>query len=165
MSTAITESILSYGSSSLSEEPRSRFAFQTPQSNSFETQEEQIRYSTAVRTPKRSERKHHLRVLRRMKGLLMEIQGKNARVVFVEDGQTYEYEMPSERLLKMGINMPSQPFQMDEVEIEMGEDSIVGYNFRPLAKESDAYVEALNFDEDRKQKLELILKKFAKAKA
>ena len=87
-----------------------------------------------------------------------------ATVMLVNNGQTFQYELPAHNLLDNGIKVVNQPFQMDEVELQVeGGGKFVGYQFRPLAKESDAYVEPLSFDADRKEKLALILKKFAKA--
>jgi len=124
-----------------------------------------IRFSPAFKKQVAKENKVKPRVLRRMIGYLMSFQGKTARVTFVENGQTFEYEMPAEQLTKSGIKLANQPFQMDEVEMQMDEGFLMGYQFKPLAKESDAYVDPLNLDAERKAKLERILKKFAKTEA
>jgi hypothetical protein len=54
---------------------------------------------------------------------------------------------------------------MDEIELKLEGGLVVGYRFEPLAKPSDAYIEPLNFDAERKRKRDLILKEFSKAKA
>jgi hypothetical protein len=95
----------------------------------------------------------------------MEMHGTEARVAFVENGQTIIYDLPAEQLRRSGIEIANQPFQMDEIEVETDGGLIVGYCFRPLAKASDAYIETLNFDEEHNRKRDLIFKKFAKAKA
>jgi hypothetical protein len=108
--------------------------------------------------------KSTVRVRRRLKGFLIEIQGVDARVAFVENGQTIPYDLPAERLRDSGITAKNQPFQMDEVEVQTGDGgTIVGYRFLPLAKPSDAYIETLNLDDERKRKRDLIFKEFAKS--
>ncbi len=96
----------------------------------------------------------------------MELQKDDARVAFVENGQTIFYDLPADQIRKAGINERNQPFQMDEIETEDEQGSlIVGYRFLALAKPSDAYIEALNFDDERIRKRDLILKEFGKAQA
>jgi hypothetical protein len=107
-------------------------------------------------------KKSSVRVLRRLKGFLSEVQGADARVVFVENGQTISYDLPAEQLRHAGITAKNQPFQMDEVEMQAGDEGwFVGYRFLPLAKPSDAYIETLNLDDERKRKRDLIFKEFA----
>jgi hypothetical protein len=164
MSTAIESNTFLRGSEDYNIYENSRLAFY-PEGGSFgKGADSEIRFAPVTRKPSQPENKQKSRVLRRMAGLLTEIQGKNARVTFFENKQSFEYAMPAETLLKSGIKAINQPFQMDEVEIQMGDGLVVGYHFRPLAKESDAYTETLSFNDERKKKLELILKKFAKAK-
>ena len=127
--------------------------------------ERKIKFSTPEAKPRRSEAKQQLRVLRRFTGFLTEIQGKNARATFVENGEAFQYDMPADNLQKSGIEFVNQPFEMDEVEIAMPDGLVVGYRFRPLATKADAFVETIEFDEDRKRKRDLILKKYSKAKA
>jgi hypothetical protein len=164
MSTAIQESSFLRSSSNY-DEPTSRFIFHSTAASSGETLEPSIRYTPVIRNTGHSQLKHKSNILRRMSGFLTEMQGKNARVTFVENGETFQYDLPAERLSKCGIEMVNQPFEMDEIEMQTDDGLVVGYRFRPLAKASDAYHETLNFDEERKRKRDLILKKFAKAKA
>ena len=126
-------------------------------------QESGIRFGPVSKKRSSTESQKKARVLRRLSGFLMEFQGKAARVTFVENGKQFEYEMPSEQLEKSGIKMANQPFQMDEVEMQTDDGFFIGYQFRPLASEADVYSDPLDFDADRKKKLQLILKKFAKA--
>ena len=110
-----------------------------------------------------SERKKRLNPKRRLKGFLVEMRAKEARVAFIENGERILYDLPADQLQKAGITMKNQPFQMDEIEMETdGGGWFVGYRFLPLAKPSDAYIEGLNLDEDRKRKRGLIFKEFAK---
>ena len=95
----------------------------------------------------------------------MEMQTKEARVAFVDDDKTVLYDLPAEQLRKAGIEVINQPFQMDEIEMEADDGGwIIGYRFLSLAKPSDAYIEPLSFDAERKRKRDLILKEFAKPK-
>ena len=121
-----------------------------------------IRFRPAIKKRPTANNSSKPRVLRRINGFLKEMQGKNARVIMVDNGESYEYEMPAERLTKNGIKLANQPFQMDEVELQTDDGFFVGYHFRPLATEADLYSDPLDFDTERKRKLELIIKKFAK---
>ena len=82
----------------------------------------------------------------------------------MENGQTISYDLPAEQLRHAGITAKNQPFQMDEVEMQACDEGwFVGYRFVPLAKLSDAYIETLNLDDERKRKRDLIFKEFAKS--
>lgn len=103
------------------------------------------------------------RTLRRLKGFLVESYGAEVRVAFVENGETIMYDMPAEQLRKAGIELRNQPFEMDEIEVDDGQGTpITGYRFKRVATAVDAYNETLNFDDARKLKRDLILKKFGK---
>jgi len=109
-------------------------------------------------------RKRSVRTKRRFKGFLVELQSDEARVAFVEDGKTVFYDLPADQIRRAGIKVRNQPFQMDEIETEDEHGSlIVGYRFLPLAQASDAYIETLSFDDERKRKRDFILKEFGKA--
>jgi hypothetical protein len=102
-------------------------------------------------------------VLRRINGFVVEDEGEEYKVVFVEDGQPVQYYMPSSPLRNAGITAPNQPFQMDEIEIEIsGGRMMTGYSFSPLAKPSDAFNDAIELNEERRRKLNTIFKKFGK---
>lgn len=165
MSTAIQGDTFLRSSDALGSETNERLAFYPPAENFGRGPQTEIRYAPVKRSSSHSDSKQKSIVLRRISGFLTEMQGKNARVTFVESGQTFQYDMPADQLRKSGIEIINQPFQMDEIEIQSDDGLIVGYRFRPLAKASDAYVETLNFDDERKRKRDLILKKFAKTKA
>lgn len=107
-----------------------------------------------------------IQVIRRIRGFLIEIQSDRARVAFIEDESPVEYDLPAKPFRQAGILIRNQPFQIDEFETKDEEGAmIIGYKYLALAKESDAYTETLNFDEERKRKRELILKKLGKSKA
>jgi hypothetical protein len=112
-----------------------------------------------------ADRKQRVNPKRRLRGFLVEMQTDNARVAFVENGQTILYDLPAEHLRNAGITVQNQPFQMDEME-NKAEDGAwcVGYRFLALAKPSDAEVEVLEFDEKRKHKRDIIRQEFSKAK-
>jgi hypothetical protein len=127
---------------------------------------ESLRYRPVQRasTTGHAGQKSTFRVLRRLKGFLVEMQGVDARVAFIENGQTIPYDLPAAQLRHAGITAKNQPFQMDEVEMRAGDEgSFIGYRFLPLAKTSDAYIETLNLDDERKRKRDLIFKEFAKS--
>jgi hypothetical protein len=142
-----------------------RFNFRATTEIVSKEEEPSIRYTPISRSTNISPPKPKSRVRRRMTGFLSEMQGKNARVTFVVNGETFQYDMPADTLTKSRIEIVNQPFEMDEIEMETDEGFVIGYRFRPLAKASDSYRETLNLDEERKRKRDLILQRFAKAKA
>jgi hypothetical protein len=123
-----------------------------------------IRYARVFRKSAPSQHRQQPRVLRRLQGFLIEMQAAEARVAFIENGQLVQYDLPSDQLRRNGIETRNQPFQMDEIELQTEVGQVVAYHFQPLAKLSDAYIEPLNFDEERKRKRDLILKEFTKTK-
>ena len=128
---------------------------------------ESVRVQTPSRLAKSSQKEGHLqkRVLRRIRGFLIEEQGKESLVAFIENNQPIQYYLPSDRLHKNGIVAQNQPFEMDEVEIRTDDGQvIVGYSFRALAKPSDSFPDSFDLDEDLKRKRALIFKRFGKAK-
>jgi hypothetical protein len=87
------------------------------------------------------------------------------KVVLVEDGQTIQYYLPAAPLRKAGITVANQPFQVDEIELELSGGRVVtGYSFSPLAKPSEAFTDAIELNEDQERKLKAIFKRFGKAK-
>ena len=125
--------------------------------------------SVRVTTPSRSATSTHKgsqlqkRVLRRIRGFLIENQGRESRVAFVENDQPIQYYLPTDQLSKNGIVAENQPFEMDEVEIHDNGQVIVGYTFRALAKPSDSFSDSFDLNDDLKQKRKLIFKRFGKA--
>ena len=107
------------------------------------------------------------KVVRRLDGFLVEDRGEEYKVAFVENGDHLVfYYLPARQLRKAGIMAPNQPFQMDEVEIELdGGRLMTGYVFCPLANPSDSFVDAIDLNEDRNRKFSAIVKKFGKPKA
>jgi len=103
------------------------------------------------------------KVLRRMQGFLIEMVGEEAKVAFVEAGATHEYYLPSSHLQRAGIRAENQPFQMDEVEIKTDASCIIGYEFCPLAKPSDAFPDSFALGAERERKRNLIFKTFGHA--
>jgi hypothetical protein len=106
------------------------------------------------------------KVVRRLNGFLVEDKGEEYEVAFVEKGnQLVIYYLPARHLRKAGITAPNQPFQMDEVEIELdGGRVMTGYVFCPLASRSDSFIDAIELTEDRKRKFSAIVEKFGKPK-
>jgi len=109
-------------------------------------------------------RRQAIRTKRRLKGFLVELQGNDARVALIDNGHTILYDLPAEQIRRAGIKVRNQPFQMDEIETEDQHGVlIVGYRFLALARPMDAYIETLDFDDERKRKRDLILKEFGQA--
>jgi hypothetical protein len=130
---------------------------------------ELVKFRAAVSnltTASTGKKKKAINPKRRLRGFLVEMQSDDARVAFVDNGQTILYDLPAEHLRKAGVTVKNQPFQMDEIEgqSESGGYSIE-YRFLPLAKASDAEIEVLKFSEERKRKRDLIFNEFSKAKA
>ena len=125
-----------------------------------------IRYSRVVRPSKQRDAKSHeeIKVLRRWQGFLLSVDKVSARVELIQDGKSYTYDLPADRLVKSGIKIQNQPFEMDEVEIRTNEGFVTGHRFRALAEATDVYIEHLDLDEDRKRKRDFILKKLGKPK-
>ena len=104
------------------------------------------------------------RVLRRLKGFLVETQGLDSRVVFVSNGETVQYYLPTEQLKRARITAPNQPFEMDEFEMETVDGGYaIGYRFLALAKPTDGFTDVIELDAERRRKRDLIFKKFGKA--
>jgi hypothetical protein len=110
------------------------------------------------------DRKQKINPTRRLKGFLVELRADEARVAFVDNGQKILYDLPSEHLRNAGITVQNQPFQMDEIKSKSDDGSwTVGYRFLALAKATDAEIEILQFDGERKRKRDIILKEFSTA--
>lgn len=113
-------------------------------------------------------RRRPVRIKRRIKGFLVELESANsktkeARVAFIENGQMVLYDLPGDQIRNAGITVPNQPFEMDEVETEDETGAIIwGYRFKALAEPSDAYIQTLPLDDERKRKRDLILRTFGK---
>jgi|SRR5882724_2196959 len=125
----------------------------------------EIRSAQGSKPPRKREGTE--KVVRRLDGFLVEDRGEEYKVAFVENGDHLVfYYLPARQLRKAGIIAPNQPFQMDEVEIELdGGRSMTGYVFCPLANPSDSFVDAIDLNEDRNRKFSAIVKKFGKPKA
>jgi hypothetical protein len=122
-----------------------------------------IRPARHAKPPKK--RQSAEKILRRFEGFLIEDEGEDYRVVFIENGLPVEYYMPSSPLRKAGITASNQPFQVDEVEIESASGRmVVGYSFTPTAKPSDAFNDAIELTDERRRKLNAIFERFGKAK-
>jgi hypothetical protein len=101
------------------------------------------------------------KTLRRLEGFLIEDQGEEYKVAFVEDGHLVFYYLPSSNLRKAGITAPNQPFQMDELELELPNgQNATGYTFVPLAKPSDSFPDPIEMTKERRGKLNAIFKRF-----
>lgn len=106
------------------------------------------------------------RIVRRLQGIFVQQEGEDARVAFIEDSKLFHYFLPMRHLGKSGITAENQPFEMDEVETTEEDGSLtVGYTFRPVAKASDAFLDTVELDPERKRKRILIQRRFGHAQA
>jgi hypothetical protein len=82
----------------------------------------------------RQKRESSLRkTIRRLRGFLIEFQGAEARVGFVNGEDVTEYMMPSRYFRSNKITEPGQPFEMDEFEERKAGKIVLGTEFRPIA--------------------------------
>jgi hypothetical protein len=120
--------------------------------------------ATIASRPKEPKQPKGRKVLRRLKGFIVALNGPETRVAFVHEGEKIQYDFPASLLRKKGISALHQPFEMDEVSFEMEPyAAVTAYEFRPLAKVSDGYQETLTLDADRERKRNLIFQKFGNA--
>lgn len=122
-----------------------------------------VRRISERRERKANESARPWRVIRRLRGLVLDNQGESWLVGFEVEGELIEYELPAERLRKHGIMMRHQPFEMDEVVSMDPEVEAKGYRFRPLAGPNEAFVEELSLDQERQRLRDLIFAKFGKS--
>jgi hypothetical protein len=125
----------------------------------------EIRPALESKVPRKREATE--KTVRRLEGFLVEDRGEEYKVAFVENGDHLTfYYLPARQLRRAGIIAPNQPFQMDEVEIQLdGARLMTGYVFCPLASPSDSFIDAIDLNEDRSRKFSAIVKKFGKPKA
>jgi hypothetical protein len=122
-----------------------------------------IRPARDARAPKKHESTE--KILRRLQGFLVEDEGEEYKVAFVENDALVFYYLPASPMRKAGVAAPNQPFQMDEVEVQLSSGrTVTGYTFVPLAKPSDAFMDSTDLNEERRRKLETIFRKFGKAR-
>ena len=104
-----------------------------------------------------------LRVVRRLRGLVLDNHGAEFLVGFEVNGELVEYELPAAQLRGNGITMRHQPFEMDEMKSTDPEIYGKVYRFRPLANAEEAYVEEIKLDPERQRLRNLIFASFGKA--
>lgn len=119
----------------------------------------------AQRSAALSRRESKEKILRRLDGFLVEDQGEEYKVAFVEEDNLIFYYLPASPLRKAGITAPNQPFQMDELEVELASGrTMTGYSFVALAKPSDSFNDSIELNDERRRKLTAIFKRFGKVK-
>lgn len=103
----------------------------------------------------------HIMTKRILNGFLLKIEDDKARVVYISNSIPWVYDVDAKLLLDAGINLPNQPFQMEETyEEDSCGNFIIAWRFLALAKMPDAFIEKLEFNEERKRKRALILNEF-----
>ena len=104
------------------------------------------------------------RVIRRLDGVLIQVEGQTAHVKLIDKGLEVDYSLPASALHKAGIRHHNQPFEMDEVEHKNPDGSyLIGYVYRALANQEDAFADTVDLDAARVAKRTLILEKFKNA--
>lgn len=103
-----------------------------------------------------------LKVVRRLRGILLEMSGEKWRVAFIEKNERILYDLPVPPLKRAGITRELQPFEMDELVPIDPELSGKLYRFRPLSKANDTSKEILQLDPARTKKVGLILARLKK---
>jgi hypothetical protein len=104
------------------------------------------------------------KTVRRFEGFVVEDEGEEYKVAFVQDAQLVFYYLPASQLRAAGISAPNQPFQMDEMEVKLSTGSVItGYAFVPLAKPSDSFNDSIDLNKnERRDKLNAVFKRFGK---
>lgn len=98
---------------------------------------------------------------RRLRGFLISLSGRDARVGFVDPGGSVtEYLLPATRLKKAGITAVNQPFEMDEIEEETSGGHLSGYVFRPMAPADATVTDIFEVDCDLAELRDAALRHF-----
>ena len=127
-----------------------------------------LRYSTEVSGRSHRERlastRSRQRTLRRLRGFVVEDHGREFKVGFVPEGGPEEklvlYYLPADLLRHAGVTSENQQFELDEVVAKFWDGSVaVTYHIRPSAPAHEGFVDPLDLDEARREKLTAVLKK------
>jgi hypothetical protein len=100
-----------------------------------------------------------LKVKRRLQAFFIQEEGQEARVAFVENGTLIHYYLPLSLLREGGVRAENQPFELDEVETKVNGVVLTGYQVRASAAAETSRMVPLPLDDERKRKLERILKR------
>lgn len=105
------------------------------------------------------------RVIRRLYGILVKVDGKDARVLFkMKDGQV-EYDLPFRPLKVAGVTEPNQPFEYSEVEVrDMSGETTILPEIVALAPASAATTELVPLSPEYQAKRRQVLSYFANKK-
>ena len=76
-----------------------------------------IRPARDAKVPKKHESSE--KILRRLQGFLVEDEGEEYKVAFVENDALVFYYLPASPMRKAGVAAPNQPFQMDEGRVQL----------------------------------------------
>lgn len=108
------------------------------------------------------------RTLRRLRGFVVEDRGRELKVAFVpEDGAEDKlvlYYLPADLLRHAGVTAENQQFELDEVVTKFRDGSVaVTYHVRPSAPANEGFVDPLDLDAARRDKLTVLLNKLGHA--
>jgi hypothetical protein len=119
---------------------------------------------TTRRNPVRRIRDKY-RVTRRIQGILVNLEGPEAHVIFDTKDGPIQYILPSKLLLDAGIKIQNQPFEYSEFQVTHADDtSEYFHEILAMAPASSATVESLPLSAELKAKRNRVLNYFAKRK-
>lgn len=99
------------------------------------------------------------RTVRRLEGILLSIDGDEARVCFVQNDQPLEMLIPSHYLKKNGIIERYQPFEFSEQEVYCNGYWQQAFLYKPLCESQKRIRETLALSEESMEKLCNLLRK------
>jgi hypothetical protein len=103
--------------------------------------------------------------IRRFIGVLKSMNHEEALVLIASPNGEYAYTLPARQIRKAGITIPNQPFEMNEIEVTVGDETFPTYEFKPLADLKSAYVETVKSSPEIKECDDLISRAFGKSKS
>lgn len=109
------------------------------------------------------------RTLRRLRGFVVEDHGREFKVAFVPDDTGAKekpilYYLPADLLRHAGVTAENQQFELDEVITKFRDGSVaVTYHVRQSAPANEGFVDPLNLDAARRDKLTVLLRELGHA--
>jgi hypothetical protein len=103
--------------------------------------------------------KQQLKVKRRLQGFFIQEEGQEARVALVDNGTLVHYYLPLKLMHEGGVRAENQPFELDELELNLDGVVLSGHQIRASAPAEAGMMSPLPLSEDYQQKLERILRR------
>jgi len=95
---------------------------------------------------------------RRLEGFVVQNEGEKTKVALLENNVLHYYRFPTTRLTKKAITEKNQPFEMSEFEVIIEEEIHHIYVFKPLARRADRRKRPIRLNDERRAKLDFILR-------